>query len=99
TLAANPTPELKLWTSWHYFCLASANDALYNAAGAALRYSATGSAGTSVGNELDVTGTYQLGRHTTLLMGYGVFFPGAFIRHTGKSEIPQMVYSSVEFKF
>jgi hypothetical protein len=87
TLAVNPTPQLKLWTSWHYFCLASANDALYNAAGAALRFNSAGTAGTTVGNELDVTASYQLGRHTTIIAGYGVFFPGDFIQNTGKSEM------------
>ncbi len=99
TVAINPTPELKLWTSWHYFCLADSNDALYNASGAALRYRSAGTAGTNVGNELDITGSYQLGRHTTFLAGYGVFFPGDFIQNTGKAEIAQMFYTSVEFKF
>jgi hypothetical protein len=99
SLAITPTPELKLWTSWHTFCLADSNDALYNASGQALRFSSAGTAGTYVGNELDVTGTYQLGRHTTLLVGYGIFFPGDFIQNTGRSETAQMVYSSIEFKF
>ena len=99
TITTTPTPELKIWTSWHYFCLASGNDALYNASGQALRYSPTGSAGTNIGNEFDITGTYQLGRHTTFLLGYGIFCPGDFIKNTGKSEVAQMVYTSVEFKF
>lgn len=99
TVAITPTPELKLWASWHMFCLADSNDALYNAGGAALRFNSAGTAGTYVGNELDLTGSYQLGRHTTLLFGYGVFFPGDFIQNTGPSETAHMFYSSVEFKF
>lgn len=99
TFAITPTPDLKLWTSWHYFALADSNDALYNAAGAALRFNSAGTAGSYVGNELDITGSYKLGRHTTLLTGYGVFFPGEFIQNTGKAEIAQLVYTSVEFKF
>ena len=99
TVTITPTPELKIWTSWHYFCLADSNDALYNAGGTAIRYNSAGTAGTNVGNELDITGTYQLGRHTTFMLGYGVFFPGSFIQNTGPSEISQMFYGSVEVKF
>lgn len=99
TVSSQPTPELRVWASWHTFCLASNQDALYNAGGQTVRFSNAGNAGSYIGNELDITATYQLGRHTTLLGGYGVFFPGDFIQNTGRSETVQMVYTSVEFKF
>jgi hypothetical protein len=99
TLTVTPYKDLKVWASYHYFCLADSNDALYNAGGAALRYNSAGAAGSHVGSELDITATYQLSRHVSLLLGYGIFFPGEFIENTGASDEAHMVYGSVEFKF
>ncbi len=99
TFTVNPTRDMKVWLDLHTFYLADSRDALYNAGGTAYRRSITGSAGSHVGDELDLTGSYQLGRHTTFLLGYCLFMPGEFIENTGKSQTPQMVYTSVEFKF
>ena len=99
-LTVNPTPELKLWTS----CCATTGwpthmtrcttpperPSASTPPGPPARTSATN--GTS-------TAPISWVRHTTLMVGYGIFLPGDFIRNTGKSEIAQMLYSSIEFKF
>lgn len=99
TLTIQPTKELKIWASYHLFCLADSNDAAYNAAGAPFRRSTSGTAGMSLGHEFDITASYQLDRHTSFLFGYGWFIPANFVDNTGPSKDVHFLYTGVEYRF
>lgn len=77
-----PTKWLTVWTQFHSFWLADDRDALYNAAGIATRRSATGAAGSHVGEELDFVLNFHLSKHADLLTGYSHLWGGEFLRNT-----------------
>jgi len=77
-----PTKWLTLWAQYHRFLLASSKDALYNAAGNAIRRDPTGQAGTDVGQEVDIVANIHLGKHDDLLFGYSKLFGGEFLKRT-----------------
>lgn len=77
-----PTNWVTLWAQWHNFWLDSGSDALYNKGGAAFRRSANGTAGTYVGNELDLISTFHVGPHSDIMASYGHLFGGGFLRKT-----------------
>src|SRR6185436_17507496 len=56
-----PTNWITLWGQYHHFWLDSSRDGLYNAAGNITRRSATGAAGTDVGDEFDIIANFHLG--------------------------------------
>ncbi len=71
------------WTiAWHLFQLDSVTDALYNARGVPVRIDPSGSSGSAVGQELDITyRTISSGRSESLV-GYSHFYPGSYLRRT-----------------
>jgi len=98
-LTAKPTDRVTLLAWWHIFHLEEARDALYNAAGAVIRKSPTGAAGTDVGQELDLTAQVQLTPHADVLFGYSHFFAGEFIAATGNPDDSDFFYLTLTFKF
>jgi hypothetical protein len=85
--------------AWHYFWLADDSDALYNAAGAPTRRDMTGGSGREVGNELDLTVTWKLDTHSSLLVGWSHFWDAGFIQETGASEDADLIYVQYVLKF
>ena len=83
----NPTPYISFWTQYHHLWLDSATDALYNITGTAIRRSATGAAGTDVGDELNLVTNIHLTAVQDLQIGYGHLFGGEFMKKTGSSSI------------
>ncbi|MCI0376112.1 MAG: alginate export family protein [Gemmataceae bacterium] len=81
------------------FHLDSRFDALYNAAGAAIRRDPTGRAGTDVGNELDLFLNFHLSPHQDILVGYSKLFAGDFIRGTGPGQSPELFYVQYSFRW
>ncbi len=77
-----PTNYINLQLQYHHFWLDSATDALYNAAGNAIRRSASGAAGTDVGDEFDMLVNFHLDKHSDLLFGYSKLFGGSFMQRT-----------------
>jgi hypothetical protein len=77
-----PTRWLTTWLQFHSFWLADRRDALYNAAGVATRRSPSGTAGTHVGEEVDVVLNFHLTKHADLLTGYSHLWGGEFLRNT-----------------
>jgi hypothetical protein len=77
-----PTPWLTTWVQFHSFWLADRRDALYNAAGNAIRRDATGNAGSHVGEELDLVFNFHLTKHADLMTGYSYLWGGEFLRNT-----------------
>jgi hypothetical protein len=99
-LTAAPIAALALRASVHRFLRAELGDGAYNVAGGVLR-PALGTE-RAIGTELDLTSGWQLNRHTRIELGYGHFWPGAFL--TGSSGTPGAVgsdwgYASTGFTF
>jgi len=95
-----PVPDkVQAGVAWHYFWLADESDALYNAAGAAMRRDASGGSGKEVGSELDLTVTWKIDAHSSLLVGWSHFWDADFIQNTGPSENSDLFYVQYAFKF
>ena len=77
-----PARWVTLWTQYHRFWLDSPRDALYNAAGNAVRRDATGRSGRDVGHEVDFVSNFHLSKHTDVMAGYSYLFGGDFLRRT-----------------
>jgi len=85
------TKNFALNFMYNNYWLASARDGLYNSSGKSIARSANGTAGTHVGQEADVFGTYKV-KHFQFGAGYGHFFTGGFITHTTPGKSPVYVY-------
>jgi hypothetical protein len=85
---AYPAKWITLWAQYHNFWLASNRDALYNAAGVAIRRDPTGRAGSFVGQELDFVANFHLTNRDDLLLGYSRLFGGDFLRRTAAPGAP-----------
>jgi hypothetical protein len=84
----------------HVFHLASARDALYNAAGVPIRSSPAGTAGTYVGDEIDFTTNFHLDLHNDIFLGYSKLFAGEFIYRTaGPQTGPSLFYVQYSLKW
>jgi hypothetical protein len=87
-LEFRPKPKLALTAGYHSFWLASARDALYNAAGAAIArlpaglsaVAGTAKADRHVGQELDLQATFTPSPHIQVHGGYSHLFTGAFLK-------------------
>ena len=77
-----PQPWLTVWLQYHHFWLDESQDALYNAAGNAIRRDPTGAAGRNVGDEIDVVVNVHVGRYSDVLVGYSRLFGGGFLEST-----------------
>ena len=84
-----PNKWLTTWLQFHSFWLADSRDALYNAGGNAIRRSVGGTAGTHVGEEVDVVLNFHLSKHTDLLTGYSHLWGGEFLRNTSSATAAQ----------
>jgi hypothetical protein len=84
---------------YHMFRLDSASDALYNAAGVAIRRDPTGRAGTDVGDEIDFILNFHLSVHQDVLLGYSKLYAGQFIKHTGPGGSPDLFYLQYSFRW
>jgi hypothetical protein len=77
-----PQPWITVWLQYHHFRLDQSRDALYNAAGVAIRRDPTGAAGTDVGDEIDIVLNFHVARYSDLLVGYSHLFGGSFLEKT-----------------
>lgn len=96
-----PTKWITALAQYHIFHLDQARDALYGTPpGYPIeRRSLTGAAGTDVGQELDLTLSFQLDRHSNLQFGYSKFFAGGFIDATGAAVSPELLYCQYQFRW
>jgi hypothetical protein len=76
------TNTISMAVEYNNWFLASAKDALYAASGAAVVRSAAGTAGTHVGQELDISGKWQVRKPLLVGAGFGYIFPGEFLKKT-----------------
>ena len=99
-LSAWPVPgTVKARVAYHAFRLNQDKDALYNAPGRPIRRDPTGRSGKSVGQELDVTLTWKLDVHQSVLLGYSHFWDGGLIQRTGASENADLFFVQYGLKF
>ena len=82
-------PDNWLFTTvqFHAFFLDSARDSLYNAGGNAIRTSAKGTAGTTVGQEIDFVENFHLTNHSDILFSYSYLFAGSFLKRTATNDV------------
>jgi hypothetical protein len=82
-VSVTPLKDLTVSLQHYFFWRASDRDALYNKSGGILRPGNTTTA-RYVGAETDLLVNYSFTRHFLGYVGYSHFFPGDFIRETGK---------------
>ncbi len=76
------TPVVTLGSSYLDLWLADPHDGLYGANGAVLARSVAGTAGTHIGQEIDVQATYKVTKFAQIGLGYGHLFTGEFLNKT-----------------
>ena len=86
-------------TRYSSYWLADAHDALYTSGGAVLARSAAGTAGTYVGQEIDVITSGRLRPGLGLSAGLGHFVPGTFLKNTTPGEAYTYPYAMLTYDF
>ncbi len=94
----SPIDKLMVAITGYYFWRYSTDDALYNAGGAVIRAGGLSDA-SSVGQEIDITGTYKFNRHASLMLGYSHFFAGEFIEESGTDNDVDFLYFEFTYTF
>jgi hypothetical protein len=97
-LTLKPHPQVTGKIVMHSFWLAEEKDALYNLGGGAVRRDVRGDSGAEVGQELDISVSWQIDPHHNLLLGYSHMWGSNFIRATGPCEDPDLFYVQYAFK-
>jgi len=93
------TRKLSFNSNYHAWWLASARDALYNSAGAAIVKVASGTAGRFVGQEADVQATYAFKPQFALAGGYANVFPGTFLKNATPGKQYRFTYAMATYSF
>jgi hypothetical protein len=86
------TKPAKGWT-------ASASDSLYNSSSTSIARSPAGTAGTHVGQELDLTGSWSISPAFQAGAGLGHIFPGGFLRKTTPGNPYTFPYVMFTYRF
>jgi hypothetical protein len=92
----HPTKALAFNVMYTHESLFSPSDALYSGSGSVIAISPKGTAGRTVGQELDGFATYSWGAHT-FLAGFGHFFKGAFVMNTTPGINPRYFYIAQQY--
>ena len=90
--------DVTLSAEEHVFWRQNASDSVYNLTGGVVR-AADGSKDASIGNEFDLSATWQIQRHLFAYMGWAHFFAGRFIEETGAHSDMDFFYASMTFTF
>ena len=93
--------NLQFW--YHFLQLASARDALYNAAGTPSRFDPSGRAGRTIGNELDIVLNYAVNPNSDWQIGFCQFWAGEFVENTAttpaKAQNANFFYTQFTVRF
>jgi len=92
----HPTKVLAFNVMYTHESLFSASDGVYSSSGSRIAISPKGTAGRTVGQELDGFATYTWGAHT-FLAGFGHFFKGSFITNTTPGINPRYFYIAQQY--
>jgi hypothetical protein len=98
-IETKPAKNVTAAIVYHDWLLANRYDALYNAASAAIARSANGSAGTHVGQELDLIGTWTFYKPLQISAGFGHIFPGEVLRKTTPGVSYNYPYAMFTYQF
>jgi Alginate export len=96
-LVFTPLRDTRFEIAGHVFRRAERLDAFYNGGGVAFR---PGGPGTSraIGGELDAVLRHSFGRHLAGELGYGHFFPGAFLEAATPGNGMDFFYAQLEYR-
>ena len=92
-----PNSRVKFSCDYHWFFLDTNGSAWFNASQKVIRAAQLG-ASTTIGQELDLLGTWQLSAHLDLMMGYSHFHAGAFMKDTGAHDSADFFYTQFTVK-
>jgi len=98
-LEVKPRKNVAAMFEYNSWWLDSATDSLYNASGTALFLSPKGTAGTHVGQEFDVTGTWSFAKAFTAGAGVGHILPGQFLKVVTPGNPYTYPYMMITYKF
>jgi hypothetical protein len=98
-LEIRPSSKWLVASSYHRWWLASATDALYNAAGAVVVRNAAGTAGRYVGQEIDAQLSYAYSPQLQIGGGYSHMLPGEFLKNTTPGHTYKAPYVMVTYVF
>lgn len=100
-LTLKPHEQVTTQLAFHTFWLDKNQDALYNASGVPVRRNVRGGVGDLIGNELDITVTWELDAHASLLFGYSHLWTSShfFTRASGDAEDPDLFYVQYRYRF
>jgi alginate export protein len=96
---AKPAPQLSVAINYHNWWLATIRDALYTPMGAVAARTSDSSAGTHVGQETDLEGSYAVSNHLQIAMGLGHIFPGKFLRKATAGAAYTFPFAMVNYMF
>ncbi len=104
TGSLKPLKKLSLSLDYHLFWLADTEDQFYQASGSrrAAPYGVNPGAGSYVGSEIDLVGTYTFTKWAGAQVGYGHFFRGDYVKDTLSavgSQDADFVYAQVLLNF
>ena len=92
----HPTKALAFNVMYTHESLFSVSDGVYSGSGARIAVSPRGTAGRTVGQELDGFATYTWGAHT-FLAGFGHFFKGPFVQNATAGINPRYFYIAQQY--
>ncbi len=94
-----PTRWLTTFVQYHVLRLDSPKDALYNAAGTAIRQDITGRAGSDVGEVLTAVANFTIDFHQNVFVQYSHLYQGDFLRKTGPMGSPDSLYFMYSYRW
>lgn len=98
-LRLRPLENVTVKVQYHYFSLDRARDAWYTTSRTKLRVDPSGTAGSSLGHEIDSSVAWKVSPHFELMAAYGHFFPGPFAVRTGKAPDADWVCGQLLYTF
>jgi len=90
--------DVTLYAAEHIFWRQNTGDAAYNLNGGVVR-APNGSTAAYIGNEFDISVTWQIQRNLFWYAGYAHFFAGTFINETGPHQDMDFAYTAITFTF
>jgi hypothetical protein len=94
-----PTKKFSAWGVYHNYWLAEARDGLYTTSSALIAKSLSGTAGTHVGQELDIQGIYSWNKALQFGGGFGHLFAGEFLQKSTPGKNYNYPYIVATYKF
>jgi len=99
SFSCKPLKKAKLWIDYHFFRLDERKDAWYWCSGRPARRDPSGRSGSDLGQELNIVLSYNFSERLRFMAGYAHFFPGSFIRRTGRSPGADWFFLQVVYSF